>query len=544
MRKNTVKVLSMLLAIGVSVSSMMACSPQMLGEKVEVDETKTQLFVGNNEGGMGSRWLDAYKKGFEAKYADVSFEAGKKGVEVVVLNDKTVYGANLQSTIDKSDVNVVFSEMVDYHQYVEFNLLYDISDVVKATIPGESKSIEDKLSADQKTYYGLNAGTYYALPHYQTLRGIVYDIDLFNQHSLYFKNDGSISGKSTDTDLGKGPDGKAGTYDDGLPATFAQFYELCEYMSVYKNITPICWNGTYGTEYTEHVRSALKVDIEGYTAASFMRNYNENSQPITAKLVNSFDASGKPVVESKTITMDNYKDLKNSAGEYFSLEFLDTIVKNNWYYKMSLNSTQSNEIMQYDFLRSRFDPDIQPIAMMMEGTWWEEEAAVAFDTMEKDYDGASRNERSFGLMPFPKATEEFIGAPTLYDGNKSIVFVNGNCSEVKADIAKKFIQYISTNDSLIEFLSITGVFRDYDMEYSASDLAKISPNARSLVALRDAAEGIVYGYPLTTETYRYHLSNKISQDISIIDGVEYWNPLSTFLDAKNITARQYFEGLK
>ena len=97
---------------------------------------------------------------------------------------------------------------------------------------------------------------------------------------------------------------------------------------------------------------------------------------------------------------------------------------------------------------------------------------------------------------------------------------------------------------MIEFLSITGVFRDFDTEYSEADLAKISPNAKNIVELRENATGVVYAYPLTTDIYRYQLSNKIYSGTSIVNGTEYWNPLAAFLDKNNITARQFFEGLK
>lgn len=49
-----------------------------------IDETKTQLYVGVYDGGLGTDSVYSLAKRFEEKYAEHSFQAGKTGVEVIV----------------------------------------------------------------------------------------------------------------------------------------------------------------------------------------------------------------------------------------------------------------------------------------------------------------------------------------------------------------------------------------------------------------------------------------------------------------------------
>lgn len=60
-------------------------------EVQEFDESKSQLFVKYYNGGAGRAWIDEVVANFEADYADVPFEEGKKGVEVVKDFEKSIF---------------------------------------------------------------------------------------------------------------------------------------------------------------------------------------------------------------------------------------------------------------------------------------------------------------------------------------------------------------------------------------------------------------------------------------------------------------------
>ena len=534
MKKTLKKLIAMTCALTCVGSTFAGCAEAFKTSQLSIDETKTQLYVGNYDGGMGSRWLEEYKKGFEAMYKDVSFEEGKVGVEVINLSDKVSYDiSTLETSMDKSKVNVFFTERMNYYKFKNDGLLLDITDAVTTEIPTkvsptgelggvkveatEGKTIEDKLTATQKSYYTIE-DKYYGLPHYRALRGIVYDKGLFNEEELYITEsildgDGKsfkLGGQAGDSNLSKGPDGKAGTYDDGLPATYDEFFTWCATVKSY--ITPIVWNGSHMTSYTGHVMDALFADASGFEEASAY--YNVPTTPQEVKVVTGFDGNNKPITDTVSVSREgDYKKLEHLVGNYYSIKFMDRLIKGNYYYELSFNGTFSHEEAHYDFLYSNFDKGTyqKPIAMLVDGTWWEEEANSTFEEMANKYDGASRSERQFGFLPLPKPTEEYIGAPTLFDGNRAILVANANCNELQADLAKKYIQYVSTDENLQLFNTITNIGRDYQYTLTDTQYNQLSTFGKDIYDLVQSSEGIVYGYPTTLDAYNWSSNHVLSR---------------------------------
>ena len=215
-----------------------------------VDENKTQLYVANLQGGIGYEWFRKVIARFEEKFADVVYEPGTKGVQIIPEDEYTVNGRWLLLPTDIYDV--YFTENLTYNEYVRKSEILDLSDVVKApakTSPttSESVTIESKLNADQKAGLTAQNGKYYAIPHYQPFRGLSYDVDVFKEYRLFLAEDkdngngGFIIRESDKKSVG--PNGIAGDYDDGLPATIDEFFALCDRM-VSLSITPLVWPGS------------------------------------------------------------------------------------------------------------------------------------------------------------------------------------------------------------------------------------------------------------------------------------------------------------
>lgn len=537
MKKMFLKALSLACALTLCIAPLAACDGGSgnggNGGNNSIDKSKTQLYVANYNGGMGSRWLDEYAKGFEEKYKNVSFEDGKTGVEVVTLNDPETYKAdNIYNSMDRSSINVYFTEIADYYKFAEAELLLDITDAVTTDLEGESKSIEDKLNDTQKSYYNFN-GKYYGLPHYRSYRGIVYDRDLFNKEKLYIKENGQIGGKEGDSDLSAGPDGTKGTYDDGLPATYDEFFSWCNTLLNVKSITPIVWTGAYKESYTKHLLDALFANNEGAVGGNAYYNVPDSGSTQTFNVVTGFNGD-EPIVESKVITKDNYAQSTHMLSSYYAIDFLQRLVSGNYFYKNSNNSTYSHEEVHYDFLHSSFDSDMQSIAMMVEGTWWEEESANIFEGMS-DYEGASREERNFGFMPLPKPNATYAGGATLYDGNQSIVMVNKNCDAVHADLAKKFIRYISSEENLQLFNVMTGIGRDYDYTLTDAQYNNLSTFGQDIYDLVKNGNGIVYGYATSYAQYNWEKTHEV-------DKYADKEPIDEFIEGE--TAKALFEYIR
>ncbi|MBQ8658913.1 MAG: extracellular solute-binding protein [Clostridia bacterium] len=509
-----------------------------------IDKKKTQLYIANYEAGLGSRWLDDYEAAFEKAYAGESFETGKKGVQVIVSKDKSMYTGDAlynNESMTTGDINLYFCDNVDVYKFQQEGWLADITDVVKETLPGEAKTIEDKLSADQKAGYQVE-GKYYALPHYESYKGIVYDVDLFDERGYYFDGDGEILGVplTEETILSAGPDGKENTLDDGLPATYEQFFALCKFI---KNdgVYPIIWTGQYRDSYTQSLLEALAADYEG-VAGSKVR-YALSETPADASIVTGFDGNGKPIVETKAVSQSNYEELYKLAGTYYSMSFLESILKGNYYHSYSFSDVHSHEMTQYLFLYSRYDSAIvdKPIAMMLEGTWWEEEASSTFKEMAENYDGAGRTDRRFGLMTLPKVDESKIGQTTLIGGSSEMV-VNKASSAAQLKAAKAFIKFISTDENLRKFHTMTGVGRAYSYELTSLDLDMLSYSALQLYDNKKSAT-IAYSDLLSPQISGWYAANKSKLWLyrARKGNSIYYNAIFG-LDA-GLSAREYFEAV-
>ena len=106
------------------------------------------------------------------------------------------------------------------------------------------------MFADQKSYLGrtVNGQTrYYAYPHYFTSFGITYNVELFDKKGYYFAEGYNPNGSLEDMFIGSegveygyektaGPDCESGTYDDGLPTTYDEFFLLCDYIATVGNV--------------------------------------------------------------------------------------------------------------------------------------------------------------------------------------------------------------------------------------------------------------------------------------------------------------------
>ena len=505
-------------------------------EEIEIDESKTQLYIGNYKGGMGDRWMKAYIKGFEEKYKDTSFEAGKTGVQVIDVPDQLSYTSEtIYNSIEESEFNIYLSEMMNYYKFAKSGLLYDMTDIVKETLPGESKTIESKLTDAQKEYFQYN-GKYFALPHYRAYSGLIYDIDLFNEKKLYIKADGTINGQSTDSDLSFGPNGVKGGGDDGLPATYEEFFEWCDYVSTSKNVIPICLAGAYKANYTDFFVNDLFVDAQGATGAKL--KYSMPEQAVTTKVITGFNGN-TPIEAEVAISQSNYTESAKMSGLYHALSFLERLVDGDYFDGMAFNTTQSHDMAHYDFLQSRFDPTKKPIAMMIEGTWWEEESNSIFEEMEADYgEEASRAQRNFGLLPLPKVNESYLGTQTMYDMHSTLIMINGNCDEVHANLAKKFVQYITTDEALQLFHTTTGIGRDYQYDLTETQESSLTSFGKSIYQIQKTAT-IVTDDPKNYSEYVW----KVNHTFDLFATSKYNSPVSAFEAKSGPSAKAYFEGI-
>ncbi len=532
-----------------------ACGPS---DGPEIDETKAQLYVGNFDGGFGSDWINTVAARFEEKYQNTVFWEGTQGVQVIVEGSKTS-GKTLIDTIATQKQDVFFTEQGFYYDGASQGKFLDITDIVKEDLTekyGEEGSIYDKLNETQKDYYDYN-GKIYAIPHYASYFGLSYDIDLFEKQNLYYAKNpttstGLVTSKTQERSLG--PDGKTGiidgvdySADDGLPATYDELFALCDVMTK-KGITPFLWSGMVRQGYIDYFLGALYADYEGEKNMMLNYNFNGTSKDLVSSL--STDSSGKitdiSFRDETPISKRNGYELINQAGRAYALSFVDRMTSNvSYFHDDAKNESVSHTGAQLTYLESSLIN--KPVAFFIDGSYWENEAEAsgAFDQLVGEYGArAARENRRFGYMPLPKAETGMAGGATLYDYLYSLAFINANIADKSVEMAKLFLQFCYTDESLVEFTAITNTPRALNYDIPQDVLEEMSAYGKSVFALKNNPNtSIVYPYS-TDPMYLNNQSsfNLLSQWTSVVNGTAKSYAIDAFRK-DGINAKDYFLGM-
>ena len=365
--------LSVALSLGMVASCAMAAGCGDNGENSGsgnnhvIPEGVTAIKVATYDGGVGKEWLEEAGKRFAEKYSGKSFEDGKTGVYVDVVDSKT--GEGLVGT--SLNEEVYFTEMVEYYYMQEQGMFADMSDVVNADLGeyGESgKTIASKLDKSMSDFLTAKNGKYYAIPFYDGFYGFVYDVDMFEANNWFFDE----SGNFTSTNKSKGLDGKAGTYDDGLPKTYAQFTKLVNKIRG-ENVTPFLYSDKSIPYFTELLASYW-ANYEGKD--KMMLNWTLDGK---TDVITSFNGN-TPVIGEATVSTDDANSIYNlqkQPGKYYALSFLKDIMMSD---SRNMVSDTDHINAQLTFITSYMNDQFYDgaVAMLVDGAWFENEAEIRF----------------------------------------------------------------------------------------------------------------------------------------------------------------------
>lgn len=506
------------------------------GETV-VPDTMTGLYVGNYDGGAGHAWLDEAVRIFEAQYAETSFEEGKVGVKIVVKNDKDPYiGTRLMNDMASNTEDLYITGTISYADFVAAGVLADVTDVMTEKAEG-GKSIAERMNeAMQKSF---NVGTdddakYYGGPSIDSVSGIIYDVDLFESEKLYIGADsvGTDIEWTDKTNKALGMDGKPNTYDDGLPETWEQFKVLMVRM-ITKNIIPFTWAGMYNT-YAARLLNCIWASYEGVD--DYMLNY-------------TFDGVDSDVGE---INASNGYLLQKQNGKLAALTVAQHIFSDTRFYH-SQSPSQSHTDAQRVFLTSA--ESSSRVAMLCEGSWWENEAKGTFDDMMKYGAHYAYGVRRFAYMPFPK----FIGTEgvpdTVAEETAILCDAGSGCVIVskyteKLDLAKKFYAFLLSEEIQALLTATTGIPMPYEYDLTATQKSGMTYYAQSIWDLvHDDNVSLIYrvlDQPIRTENTTY-FSNWDWATTFTVNGkrMSVREPLDAFYkyNRDGLTAKAYFDAL-
>ncbi len=530
--KKIIKGLALVL-ITVFVTSFAACG----GNRSSNDANKSGkliLNVATYDGGIGTDWIKQSKAEFEALYANTKF-GDKTGVYINPVGNKQMGGDTIEN--DSLKYDVYFTEMVNYYSFVNKKKFADISDIVTGAYPAKfgtdasEDTIEGKLQQSWKDYLTSKDGKYYALPFYDGIYGIFYDVDLFDEYNWYFNENGVFQGSG---EKSVGLDGIPGTYDDGLPETYAQFNMMLEGIAS-ATVVPF----SYGdAKYVGRMLANLWSNYEGLDQMLLNNTFSGTANNV----VTSFK-QGAPVVESEKIDSKNGYLLQKQAGKYYALNFLQNVMFGKAEnYSGNIVNGLSYRTAQTNFVTNKYKNNATVYAMLVDGAWWEHEASTDFNLVAKRNPDQTKATRKFGFMPVPKATaEQGYSKQTLISQNNSYCFVNANSENL--EVAKLFLQFVHTTKQLANFTIGTSVTRSLNYTIDDAQLDECSYYGRRIYELKKSSD--VY-YPVSSLDF-------VINNIGYFDFEQSWcwmskngtkqstEVLSRF--ASGESAQTYFNGL-
>lgn len=562
------KVLSIVLMICLLLSlstAFIGCAP---GEE-QPDPDRTQLYVGLRESGLGKAWLQKVKQDYE-----------KENPEIQVMIDylaSELDGGTLARTMPDIRQTVIFTNSLVATQLApqnSVNATYHVADITDIVTEGGEDSIMNRMNDAQAKFY--NYGTveepkYYMVPYFNSIYGMVYDIDMFKEYKFFNLEctdtlEGERAGKKyagLDTILGNeddnwGPDGVHGTIDDGLPATWEDFKILLDVM-VDVGVTPF----TYSAKEKGYQNRFLASIWASYEGAE---NYS-----LMTKLEGTHDRLGE-------INMSNAWKLAKMDGKLAALKVADHIINgrvdddgNSVYVESGVRHTSHTAMTaQSNFLNSWPNPQMKDIAFILEGNWWEYEATEIFEECAELYadvgDGTwGYGERNFGYFPFPKfkGSYETDGIPdqdntmtTLGSNvstNNAAGFINAYHTEEQIALGKDFLKFCFSNEKNAEFTRITGITRPYKYTMTEDQLEDLTSYALSVYEFNqseyvDRASSCsmldVYYYKEEFLTEAFAFGTIVDTELNTKD----LYPMHAFLvgvgnNARKIGYEEYWEGI-
>ena len=511
------------------------------------DPTKTQVQVFTYNAGFKDEWLWQLEADFEEANKDTVYEEGKKGVQIHHEGAMKRFSSD---DIKNSNFDIFFMEGGDYYSWRQSGALEDLTGIVTATSKYDNKTIKSKMNEKQISYFGgltsENAEEkYYAVPHYKGAMALIYNVEIFDEYGFYISDSETTSLISkTNPNKSKGPDGKTGTengvdysMDDGLPATYDEFFYLCGQM-LKRGVTPFVMPGTYTDYYVNILYNALQAEYEGLEQMELNLSFKGEATDLIklndAGTAIVKDSDGNPVIESATIDYTNGYDVFRQAGKYYALDFVKKMVgKEDYYNEDGFNTAFTQTDAQETFLKSGTDMSVsdEKYAMLVDGSWWEAEANVVFNNMAKKDEKYSKQNRKFGWLPLPKANKAKLeeGNNVFLDYLEAAVCVKSNLGANK-QAALDFVQYVCSDGALDKFTDITHALKDFNYEVSEETLSQANYFTKSLINYNKKSQ--TFNYYSNAPFYLKNRSDLLPTTINTI-GVQPGTPTTILKDGVN-----------
>lgn len=504
------------LAVGGLLVATGALSGCNLGGNVvqSIDKNKTQIYVSVYNGGTGMVWFDRLAEAWNATNSEYEIisQPEKKEMPTIIAEvemAQTATSPSIYFSVGSTELKVL----------VEKKELEDLSDLLSVKPDGENgMTIREKLNTtdDYLDLWGnvasnSTSGGLYMLPWNEAITGFVYDHDMFldpdnnadtddmwlikakntpevkaalTAQGIVYKEDNGVlkfvssesetNYKVDDVILDAGRDGKYGTYDDGQPKNESEWQDMIDKILLSGTRTFI-WTKKFQSSYLSFLENTFLAQSAGIQAV--IDFYDRDSGGVEYEMYDGTKSAFTIEDGYKSYGMKGIADAVNFAQEYLKNE-------NEIHPAATQDSYDHGDIQGLYLMGYRGVNTNPPAAMLVEGSWWENEARVSFATnAEKNPErGYGKRDYRYMLTPMLDGSKGANGDGTgtaMGTTEISSFFVPKCKDEKKLAAIKDFIAFTLKDENLRAYTRLTGVVRPYVYNLTGEDRAEMTPFARN-----------------------------------------------------------------
>jgi hypothetical protein len=483
----TVKFLSLALGATFAGVALVGCKPTV---KTRPSTKAKQINVSMYEGGYGTDWIKTLAKEFnETTLKETEYE-------IVVIPEKRLADSIITECSGSNPTNQLFINAGnELKKGIELGYFTDLSDILTSEVDGEGNgTIQEKIAYWDvwSDLYSKSGTGLFALPYSVGFHGFVIDHKEFIDQEWYnfatatadgaaleeqgityaeeggklkfVSATGTVNYKAGDLILTKGKDGKFGTYDDGQPTTLAEFDDLVNRIG--ENV--FIWGGGVA-EYLNAIFDAIFAQYEGMEDYDVYYNYDSKGREIEF-----FDGT-KEVVTLETGYKTRKMEGVKVAYEFFE-KYFDYMNPDNAHlvHPTAKNTSASQFDGQNKYLLGYQNTSKNPqSAMLVEGTWWENEATAMFNELDSRNRGKGDREYRYLLLPdFEGQANDKTCFSVTATGS---ICMSKDKDKTREAYTKDFIRYILRDESLRFITRTTGDIVGYHYEMTEADKSLMTP---------------------------------------------------------------------
>lgn len=502
-----------LILCGVTVFGSVACGGVII-DKVRTD--REQIYVNVYNGGVGTEWFENLRNEWNAN--NDKYEI----IPDLLKKETSDIKAEIEAGISSKSTSPLcyFSISSNLKSVINIDGFLDISDMLDKKPDGEDgMTVREKMSEYYEDWKNVASsdikGGTYLLPWNESMNGFVYNHDDFlsagwlyyaentqevkdalSKQGIVFEESGErltfvssenpTNYKEGGYILRAGKDGKYGTYDDGQPITESEWSAMLKKIatiptSQFGSARPFIWTGYYESEYTSYLQWAMMAQ---YSGTQFVKDFcSHDSEGRTYPMHDGTNASWS--------IDDGYKAYGAEASYQAMKFYSDYLMQHGYRHAAADDNGVDHGTAQSKYIYGNRKEKTNPYsAMIIEGSWWENEARPSFAANDKLYP-----ERSFGKCDYRyMLLPDFEGGVQAFGNGKGTAVAISEASSFcivkptdydtqaakdKIDALKDFLLFTLKEENLRKTTVMTGVVRPYKYTLTKEDREKMTPFGRN-----------------------------------------------------------------